>query len=114
NYTGITLSLRGELVFRPDMFKERVMELNASDERGINVIRTKVKAFSQVTAAAKPNGYDDAPLLRYMTGLHRKYPCPPYKLVVLDEADSMTAEAQVIPALGGDIDDIEGSASSDD
>lgn len=61
--------------------KTRVLELNSSDERGINVIREKVKTFSQFTASG-----------------HRSdgKPCPPFKIVILDEADSMTSAAQVI------------------
>lgn len=53
--------------------KSRIQELNASDERGIDVIRNKVKNFSSLAVAAT----DD-------------YPCPPYKIVILDEADNMT------------------------
>jgi replication factor C subunit 2/4 len=50
------------------------MELNASDERGITVVRNKIKTFAS-SSIGKP---DPA------------YPCPPYKLLILDEADAMT------------------------
>lgn len=53
------------------------MELNASDERGIDVVREKVKNFAQFSASTKPNEK-----------------MPPYKLIILDEADSMTNAAQ--------------------
>ncbi|CAG9832109.1 unnamed protein product [Diabrotica balteata] len=62
-----------------DIYKERILELNASDERGIQVIRDKVKTFAQLTASGtRPDGK----------------PCPPFKIVILDEADSMTHAAQ--------------------
>ncbi|KAL1122765.1 hypothetical protein AAG570_003092 [Ranatra chinensis] len=62
-----------------DIYRERILELNASDDRGIQVIRDKVKAFSQLSASS-----------------HRKdgRPCPPFKIIILDEADSMTHAAQ--------------------
>ena len=54
-------------------YKEAVLELNASDERGIDVVRNRIKAFAQ-----------------------KKVTLPPgrQKLVILDEADSMTGGAQ--------------------
>jgi replication factor C subunit 2/4 len=77
--TSTILAIAKQL-FGPEYYKSRVLELNASDERGIDVIRTKVKTFAQVSVGNPTN-----------KGV---YPCPPFKLVVLDEADSMTKEAQ--------------------
>lgn len=67
----------------PDNFKNRVLELNASDERGISIIREKVKTFARQTPRAQVVASDG-----------KTYPCPPYKIIVLDEADSMTQDAQ--------------------
>lgn len=76
--TSTILAIAREL-YGPELLKSRVLELNASDERGINVVRTKIKTFAQQTVGTKQ-----------IPG----FPCPPYKIVILDEADSMTKDAQ--------------------
>nr|XP_031857673.1 replication factor C subunit 4 [Kwoniella shandongensis]KAA5524745.1 replication factor C subunit 4 [Kwoniella shandongensis] len=69
----------------PDLFKSRVLELNASDERGISVVREKIKTFARETPRHGAGG---------VSSDGKTYPCPPYKLIILDEADSMTQDAQ--------------------
>lgn len=54
-------------------FKDSVLELNASNERGIDVVRNKIKMFAQ----KKVN-----------------LPADKHKIIILDEADSMTEGAQ--------------------
>lgn len=44
-------------IFGLGFYKERIIELNASDERGINVIREKVKAFAQKIHKKNPDAY---------------------------------------------------------
>lgn len=75
--TSSILAIAMEL-FGPRIFNDRVIELNASDERGINVVRNKIVTFAKMSVGpADP-----------------RYPSPPYKIIILDEADAMTTEAQ--------------------
>jgi replication factor C small subunit len=53
-------------------WKENYLELNASDERGINIVREKVKNFARTKSLGKV----------------------PFKVIFLDEADALTPEAQ--------------------
>ncbi|MEK6908849.1 MAG: replication factor C small subunit [Nanoarchaeota archaeon] len=55
-----------------DKWKENYLELNASDERGIDVVRQKVKDFARTKSIG----------------------VVPFKVIFLDEADALTQEAQ--------------------
>lgn len=65
-------------LFGPKRIEERVLELNASDDRGIGVVRNTIISFSKIAIGT----------------VDPDYPSPPYKIIILDEADSMTPEAQ--------------------
>jgi len=55
-----------------DNWRQNTLELNASDERGIDVIRVKVKDFARTKAIGNV----------------------PFKLIYLDESDALTKDAQ--------------------
>ena len=65
-------------LYGPDKINDKILELNASDENGINVVREKIIRFANIVV-----GSPDP-----------KYPSPSFKIIILDEADSMTSEAQ--------------------
>ncbi|KAI8900981.1 P-loop containing nucleoside triphosphate hydrolase protein [Globomyces pollinis-pini] len=54
-------------------YKDAVLELNASDDRGIEVVRNRIKMFAQKKVTL---------------------PAGKHKIIILDEADSMTTAAQ--------------------
>lgn len=64
------------LIVAKQLFKERwhenFLELNASDERGIDVVRQKVKAFARTKSLGEI----------------------PFKIILLDESDALTKDAQ--------------------
>jgi replication factor C subunit 3/5 len=62
--------------FFPGEASKYVLELNASDDRGISVVRSQIKEFCQLQIINK----DDMNVK--------------YKLVILDEADALTDDAQ--------------------
>jgi replication factor C subunit 2/4 len=82
--TSTILALAKSL-FGPALYRSRILELNASDERGIGIVRDKVKNFARAQLT-QPTGLDAA--------YRAQYPCPPFKIIILDEADSMTQDAQ--------------------
>jgi replication factor C subunit 2/4 len=63
-------------ILNQKIFQERVLELNASDERGIKVVREKIKIFA---SSSLNNHYTDV---------------PPFKVIILDEADALTNDSQ--------------------
>ena len=73
--TSSILAAANEL-YGAEFRNARILELNASNERGIAVIRNKVKKFAQAVVGSN------------------KRKLPAFKLIILDEADSMTKDAQ--------------------
>ena len=126
--TSVALALCREL-FDPSQLKRRVLELNASDERGISVVSDKIKHFASFaigtsssssgnvkSASTKNKAFftkkaktsdenndndkmdvdndDNNSAVATTEGGAKKYPNPPFKIIILDEADTVTRDAQ--------------------
>ncbi|KAK9885094.1 hypothetical protein WA026_009318 [Henosepilachna vigintioctopunctata] len=59
-------------LFKPSQFSSMVLELNASDDRGIGIVRGQILTFASTRTIFKSG----------------------FKLIILDEADAMTIDAQ--------------------
>ena len=69
--TTSAIALAREM-YGEDLWRQNFQELNASDERGIQIVRTKIKDFARTAP------FGDAK----------------FKILFLDEADALTADAQ--------------------
>ena len=63
-----------------DLYDVMVLELNASDKRGIETVRTRIKAFTMAKGTSFKSASSKAS----------------FRLVVLDEVDAMTKDAQEV------------------
>jgi replication factor C small subunit len=70
--TTTALALANDLYKSEELVAANYLELNASDERGIDTIRTKIKDFAKTAPFGEV----------------------PFKIIHLDEADNLTADAQ--------------------
>lgn len=129
--TSVALALCRTL-WHPNELNRRVLELNASDERGISIVRDKIKNFASIavsvpafqglkygggssgtipisevvyekktgeTGKINNNNQILKNLIRvsnFNPGMKKSYsyPSPPYKIIILDEADAVTRDAQ--------------------
>jgi len=69
--TASAVSIARE-IFGEDLWRENFTELNASDERGIDVVRSKIKNFAKTAPIGGAA----------------------FKIIFLDEADALTSDAQ--------------------
>jgi len=128
--TSVALALCRTL-WHPNELNRRVLELNASDERGISIVRDKIKNFASLAVStasvqmSKPsvslsamslkgsffkrnsekredakkdiqndNKYMETSNINPGTKECNVYPSPPFKIIILDEADTVTRDAQ--------------------
>jgi DNA polymerase III delta prime subunit len=71
--TSSILALAKELIQDENYYKKQILELNASDERGIDIVRNKIRMFTNKKV------------------INENFP---QKIIILDEADNLTNSAQ--------------------
>ncbi|TVY34785.1 Replication factor C subunit, partial [Lachnellula subtilissima] len=81
--TSTVLALARRIYGAKNM-RQMVLELNASDDRGIDVVREQIKTFASTKQIFTMNPTNN-PATSIAT----------YKLIILDEADAMTSTAQM-------------------
>ncbi|KAI5310677.1 hypothetical protein KEM55_003645 [Ascosphaera atra] len=69
-------------IYGASNMRQMVLELNASDDRGIDVVRDQIKTFASTKRI-------------FSTGPSTASSLAAFKLIILDEADAMTATAQM-------------------
>lgn len=72
--TSLAHILINEL-FYPEIRQQRVLEINASEDRGIRIIRNRIKKYVSST-------------------IDSNKPCAKFKIIVLDEADTLSTDSQ--------------------
>merc|ERR1711939_854830 len=80
--TSTILALARKIYGSKNM-RQMVLELNASDDRGIDVVREQIKTFASTKQ------------IFTMSTTSTSASMPTYKLIILDEADTMTSTAQM-------------------
>ncbi|KAK0122474.1 hypothetical protein ONS95_010706 [Cadophora gregata] len=80
--TSTILALARKIYGSKNM-RQMVLELNASDDRGIDVVREQIKTFASTKQ------------IFTMSTKSTSASMPTYKLIILDEADAMTSTAQM-------------------
>lgn len=68
--------------FGPRFWRLRVNEFNASTDRGIKIVRERIKSIARTVITVAPED------------VRAVYPCPDFQVIILDEADALTKDSQ--------------------
>lgn len=74
-------------IYGPKNMRQMALELNASDDRGIDVVREQIKTFASTKQIFSTSTQQTPSTAKFGIGA--------FKLIILDEADAMTSAAQM-------------------
>jgi len=74
-------------IYGPKNMRQMALELNASDDRGIDVVREQIKTFASTKQIFSTSTQQTSSTAKFGIGA--------FKLIILDEADAMTSAAQM-------------------